>query len=117
MNDKPGSGVRISMLQQESRKHHFVPAFLLRAWAIDDELNGYWWDRRRQALACKVQGPKAFCHAFHLLSLEAHPGGRDVLEKDYFASIDSSGADVRSRILEDGPESLTGQGQISLAGS
>ena len=95
------------MRAQESRKHHYVPEFLLRAWACGGTLNGYWWDARRRALACKRLGPKAFCRELDLLLLKRHPEGRDTLENRFFGGVDTRGARARDRILEAGPRALS----------
>ena len=92
---------------QESRKHHYVPEFLLRAWACGSTLNGYWWDARHRALACKRLGPKAFCRELDLLLLKRHPEGRDTLENKFFGGVDTRGARARDRILEAGPRALS----------
>ena len=95
-----------ALTHQESHKHHFVPKFLLKPWATDGELNGFWWDSRKRRLLCNRRGPRAFCNEIDLLTLEEHEEGRDVLERNYFRQIDSSGAVVRDRLLSDDPNSL-----------
>ena len=95
------------MRAQESRKHHYVPEFLLRAWACGGTLNGYWWDARHRALSCKRLGPKAFCRELDLLLLKRHPEGRDTLENRFFGGVDTRGARARDRILEAGPRALS----------
>ena len=94
-------------MQQESHRHHFVPEFLMKPWAIDGEVNGFGWDERIGRFFCKRKGPKAFCHEIDLLMLERHEKGRDVLEREYFGDVDSKGALVRDRLVTVGPESLT----------
>ena len=59
--------------RQESRKHHYVPAFLMKPWTIDRVLNGYWWDTWNQRLRCKKRGTDGFCYEPYLVSLERHP--------------------------------------------
>ena len=103
----PSRERRRKMSHQESRKHHYVPEFLLKAWATDNVLNGYWWDAKSGRLARKQQGPKAFCKELDLLLLEQHPEGRDILENKFFGGIDTQGALAREQLLEGGPRSLT----------
>ena len=64
------------MTPQESRRHHFVPEFLMKAWAVDGKLNGYWWDHHRGHLSCRRKGSKAFCYGIDRLSVERHKDGR-----------------------------------------
>ena len=92
--------------QQDSHKHHYVPNFLMRPWTIDGLLNGYSWETWRQRLRCRKSGTDGFCYQRHLVSLEQHPEGRDVLERQFFGEVDSKGARARDRIMEDGPQSL-----------
>jgi Protein of unknown function (DUF4238) len=91
---------------KEARKHHFVPEFLLRPWCLEGMLQGYWWDDRRGALACKRKGAKGFCWRLDLLALRAHSLGRDALERVFFGHIDTKGAAARDRLVADGPRSL-----------
>ena len=100
------------MVKQESRKHHYVPEFLLRA--CRGTLNGYWWDARRGALACRRLGPKAFCRDLDLLLLERHPEGRDTLENKFFGGVDTRGARARERVLEAGPQALSEEERCDL---
>ena len=76
---------------QESRRHRFVPEFLLRPWATDGELNAYWWDSCQKRLSCRRRGPKAFCYEDKLLSVERHEEGRDGLERKFFGATDTGG--------------------------
>ncbi len=103
------------MIQQESRKHHSVPRFLLKPWAIDDVMNGYWWDSQYGHLACKRRGTRAFCSEIDLLTLERHDEGRDILENKFFGAIDTKGAVARDRLLRDGPEDLDEEGRCDFA--
>ena len=70
------------MTQQESHKHHYVPRFLLRPWAVDGVLSGYWWNARRSQLDCNQKGTKAFCFEIDHLTLKAHKDGRDAIEAE-----------------------------------
>lgn len=92
---------------QESRKHHFVPQFLLRPWAIQGLLCGYWWDDKARCLARKRQGPRSFCLKIDLLTLKAHGLGRDAVERVIFGNVDAKGAVARDIILNVGPDRLS----------
>ena len=94
------------MTRQESRKHHYVPQFLLRPWAIQGTMNGYYWDERKEKLRCNKKGPEAFCNEYDLLALEGQPEYRDEIEQVYGQKIDNKGAVMRDRLLREGPESL-----------
>ena len=94
------------MTSQESRRHHFVPEFLLKPWAVEGVLNGFWWDHREGRLSCRRKGARAFCYGSHLLSVKRHEAGRDVLEREFFSAIDTKGAVARDRLLVEGSASL-----------
>ena len=94
------------MTRQESRKHHYVPQFLLRPWAIQRTMNGYYWDERAEKLLCKKLGPKAFCNELDLLTLEGRPEFPDAVEQKY-GRTDDKGATLKKRLLRKGTESLS----------
>ncbi|HLI11068.1 MAG TPA: DUF4238 domain-containing protein [Alphaproteobacteria bacterium] len=94
------------MNYEESREHHFVPQFLLRSWAVNGVLMGYWWDSRRSALVCKRKGPRAFGWQLGLLTLRAHKLGRDALERIFFGEVDTKGAYACSLLIKYGPSAL-----------
>ena len=103
------------MAQQESHKHHYVPEFLLKPWAVDGALHGYWWDARKGRLGCKRRGPGGFCYEVDLLTLKEHEDGGDVLERVFFGAIDTPGAVARDRLLRDGPASLDNDQRCDFA--
>ena len=103
------------MAQQESHRHHYVPRFLLRPWAVDGVLNGYWWNTRRRRLGCNQKGTKAFCFEIDLLTLKEHEDGRDALEQEFFGDIDTKGAVARQLLLEEGPASLDNDQRCDFA--
>ncbi len=92
---------------QISRRHHYVPEFLLKPWAVCSCLHGYWWDWRRGLVAVKRRGPKAFCFVDDLLLLRRDNRGRDVIERRFFQAVDQAGARARARMITSGPEGLT----------
>ena len=94
------------MTSQESHRHHFVPEFLLKPWAVDGLLNGFWWDHREGRLSCRRKGTKAFCYVIDLLSVKRHEDDRDVLERKFFGAIDTKGAVARDRLLVEGSASV-----------
>ena len=103
------------MANEEARKHHFVPEFLLRPWSLGGVLRGYWWDARRDELACIRKGAKGFCRQLELLTLRSHSLGRDALEKVFFGHIDAKGAAVRDRLVAAGPRSLNDDQRCDFA--
>ena len=103
------------MAEQESRKHHYVPEFLMKPWVVDGTLSGYWWDERKQGLSCKRRGPRAFCNELDLLLLERHPEGRDILENKFFGEVDTQGARCCDRLLNEGPSALSEHERCNFA--
>ena len=110
------------MAQQESRRHHYVPQFLLKRWAIDNNMHGYYWHEHRKELACDyTKGEKAFGYERDLLSYEGRllqPNeeikNRDEVEKE-FSTIDDKGDKAIKRLLKDGPESLSKEEKCDFA--
>ena len=101
--------------EQESRKHHYVPVFLMKPWTIDGLLTGYSWDGWKRRLKCTKRGTDGFCYEPDLLALEQHPQGQDVLERKFFGGVDTNGARARDRILEGGPRALSPDERCDLA--
>ena len=97
---------RPEMARQESQGHHYVPRFLLKPWAADGVLNGFWWNTRKGRLDCKQMGTRAFCYEIDLLTLQEHELGRDALESVFFGSVDTRGSIARDRLLKGGSASL-----------
>jgi Protein of unknown function (DUF4238) len=102
------------MADQEAHKQHYVPEFLLKPWAIDGELRGYWWNSSKSALSCRQKGPKAFCRG-DLWTLRGHALGHDALEKVYFGDVDTKGADARNELLASGPAGLSNERRCNFA--
>jgi hypothetical protein len=103
------------MIPPPAREHHYVPQFLLRPWAVEGTMSGYWWNFRRGELSCRRKGPRAFCKELDLLTLRAHPLGRDAMETKFFGEIDTKGAMVRDILIEHGPGRLTGNQRCDFA--
>lgn len=105
---------------QESRKHHFVPRFLLEPWVIElppkqCDLRAYWWDQEKKALICKKRGVKSVCFQLDLLTLRAHGLGRDAIERIFFGEIDKKGAIARDILIEHGQRGLSGDQRCDFA--
>lgn len=90
-----------------AREHHYVPRFLMRPWARQGELHGYYWDVFRSKVRVKKRGVSAFCKEVDLLSLEAAGLRSDALETDFFGNIDAQGASASAVLVEAGPNALT----------
>jgi hypothetical protein len=107
------------MSAQESRKHHYVPEFLLRPWLSDirgeNVLCGYHWHPHRNELAVKRRGLNSFCFQLDLLSLRQHQLGRDAIEKIFFGEIDTQGTKARDLLIEKGASALNGDQRCSFA--
>ena len=103
------------MTQQESHKHHYVPRFLLRPWAVNGVLSGYWWNARRSQLGRNQKGTKAFCFEIGHLTLRAHKDGGDAIEREFFGDVDSKGAAARDLLLDKGPDSLDNDQRCDFA--
>lgn len=89
-----------------ARKHHYVPRFLLRKWAVNGKLHGYHWDRYKQEVRVSRRGVASFCKKLDLLSLQAAGLRPDALEQDFFGYVDDRAAKVLVVLLDSGPESL-----------
>lgn len=102
----------MSNAEHESKKHHFVPEFLLSPWLIEEpfkQLNllGFWYCPRQRKLTCKRKGLGSFCFQLDLLTLSSHRLGRDAVERIFFGSIDTKGAAARDILLARGAAALT----------
>ncbi len=109
-----------TMEANESKRHHFVPKFLLRGWLTRNEnghnvLNGYYWDERKNEITCHRAGLSGFCWEKELLALQAHQLGRDAIERKFFGEIDDKGAKARKLMLATGPEALCGDERCNFA--
>lgn len=108
------------MTRQESRRHHFVPKFLLRPWLINEptgqrNLWGYRWDAKLGGLIRKRRGLDSFCCQLDLLSLHAHSEGRDAIERIFFGEIDTKGAIARDILVKAGPNKLSNDQRCDFA--
>ncbi len=104
----------------ESRRHHFVPKFLLRPWLVETKpknfsLQGYYWDTRQERVVCKIRGLDSFCNQIDLLSLKSHKLRRDALETVFFKEIDNKGAVARDLLVHSGPDLLTAEQRNDFA--
>ena len=89
----------------------------MKPWAsADGLLRGYWWDSRKGRLQCRKNlGPRGFCSEFDLLMLNGHDEGPDVLERGFFAEVDSDGCVARDLLLWEGSESLSNDQRCDFA--
>lgn len=94
-------------LDQTSRRHHFVPEFLLRPWTVEGTLHGYWWNHHKKKIDCKRKGPRAFCNEIDLLTLQVCSKGHDAIEKRFFGHIDTKGAESAQKMAQLGIDSLS----------
>ncbi len=102
--------------QQLSRRHHYVPKFLLRPWAGEDGLmSGYRWNCSRNEVECKRRSPRRFCYEMDAWMLDEHELGRDTLERHRFSPLDNAGAKARDILLTDGPKALDEHGRRDFA--
>lgn len=108
------------MAVEESISHHYVPKLLLRPWLKEEplgqhNLSGYYWDDKGEKFRCKRSGLKSFCYEDNLLTLHAHPHGKDAIERQFFGVIDGKGAVARDLILKYGPGKLTEEQRCDFA--
>ena len=102
------------MTYQESIKHHYVPQFLLKHWAINGEINGYYWNKYKTKLDYNRKGAKAFCNKEYLLSFEGEAKKRDAIERG-FQIIDGRGSAVIRRFLNGDIEFLSADEKCDFA--
>lgn len=108
------------MKRQTSRKHHFVPKFLLKPWVLKDDqgqkiLRGYWWDNTAGALRCKMRGLESFCFQMDLLSLRDRRNVADQIERGFFGEVDRKGAEACQVLLTRGPKRLSREERCDFA--
>ena len=94
-------------MSQSARHHHYVPQFLLKPWARDGKLHGYYWDSRRKGVSVRILGTKSFCHEPDLLTINLPRTPPDALETNFFGRVDALGAAARAKMLKCGPDGLT----------
>lgn len=104
----------------EPRRHHYVPELILNPWLQEKKpdqwsIRGYYWDEWTNSLRYRDRGAKAFCYGIDLLSLRGQRKTPVILETRYFQHIDAKGSEVRSFMLEHGPEALTGEQRCDFA--
>lgn len=98
-------------MAQTTRRHHYVPEFLLKRWAPnpnDSNVRGYYWNRYRDDLSCLVRGAKAFCYDLDLFAVRVQTLPSDILETAFFGPIDTQGATAADKLVRNGPDALTG---------
>jgi hypothetical protein len=93
---------------QTSRRHHYLPEFLLQPWAqLAGQAVAYRWDPWRRDVMVGTRSPRSVGFKWELFSLSSHPLGTDAIEESFFKPIDNEGAMVRDRMLADGTKSLS----------
>lgn len=93
-------------------RHHFVPEFYLRRWAVDGQLRAYHWDRRSDSLKVSRKGAKAFCQEVDLYRLESEPLEKsNLLETKFFGAVDDKAGKVIGEIAEGNLQSITSDEQ------
>ena len=89
-------------------RHHFVPEFYLRRWAVDGQVRAYHWDRRSNSLMVSKKGAKAFCQEDDLYKLANEPPGRaHLLETEFLGTVDDRAGKVIGKIAMGDLLSLT----------
>ena len=104
-------------MQQLTRRHHYVPEFLLKKWApnpSNSNVCAYFWDRHRNALTQRTQGAKAFCFEIDLFAVNVQGKPLDILETDFFGPVDTQGAAAMDKLVKDGVEALTGDDRFDF---
>ena len=104
------------MAQQTSRRHHYVPRFLLEPWAVNNALNAYYWDEWTGKVKCKRRGSKFFCNEPDLLTLKDKKHDSDALERIFFGDVDTKGAAARDQLVRGGASSLNEEQKIHFSG-
>ena len=93
---------------QISRRHHYLPEFLLLPWAkLAGQAVAYRWDVWRDEVVVEARSPKSVGFERDLFSVSNHPLGTDAIEANFFRSIDNDGARLRDKMLSDGTKSLS----------
>jgi hypothetical protein len=108
------------MRQTESKRHHFVPKLLLRAWLQKDGrgqefLQAYYWHQKSLSVKSKNRGMDAFCNQIDLLTLSHHKKGRDALERIFFGEVDDKGAKIKDILLKHGVRKLASDQRSDFA--
>ena len=104
------------MARQISRKHHYVPKFLLEPWVVNDVLNAYYWDEWTGKIKCKKRGARFFCNEVDLLTLKDKQLESDALERTFFGDIDTKGAAARDYLIRNDPFVLSDEQKIHFSG-
>ncbi len=101
--------------RQRAKRHHFTPEFLIRPWAVNGQVTGYYWDKHARHTRWRTNGAKSFCYRIDLLTLEEHELGKDALETVFFGEIDRAGAQIRDKIMEKGVSVLSADDRSEFA--
>lgn len=112
----------MSVPEQVSHRHHYVPQFYLRTWLASDD-KGFWLYQRDMngRIRAYRRFPKAVGYETDLYALRPETpysvlnSRPDVIERDFFALIDDAAALVHQKLLASGIRSLTGEDRNTWA--
>lgn len=94
--------------QAPSRDHHFIPQFLLRAWAGDDNKVPCCWPRADGQLRPKRLSPKSFGFETSLYTTECMaPEHAQQMEEKFFKPLDDGAADAHRLLVAGNVGDLT----------
>ena len=72
-------------------------------------MSGYYWNYQKQQISVNRSGAKAFCNKDSLLALKSEHIRQDILEREFFQSIDSAGARCVQVLTGAGLEGFTSE--------
>lgn len=99
----------------ESKKHHYIPRFILKKWKVNGFINGYYWNKHNNEISINRSGPGGFGFENFLLSIDSVNFPSDIIETHYFKTIDNNAAKIINKLLDFGPKVLTDSEKIDFA--
>jgi hypothetical protein len=110
---------KMAATKSYSRKHHFVPEFMLSPWATNWNrqrlLLAYSWNPHSNKLQGKRRGIGSVCFQLDLLTLHGRNVAPDLIEIEQFGEIDSRGAVARDVLLARSVAALTNEQRRDFA--
>lgn len=94
-------------MSQVSRRHHYVPKFLMKPFCENGMFLKFEWNRWRSELSIEKRSPKSELSKEDLFRITKHPEGEDVIERTFFRDIDDHAARARDVLVRQGPNALT----------